>query len=197
MTNARRLGVACASFALILAPACSITADDGPHYEAETDVPFDLLEAAPPGTAPNPPGSDGVSTRVCLLGADEAVHPVDRSLAPGYRMVELVEVLTAGPTETERSFGLTTALAEPGTVPSIDVQQGVATVDLDRGLASRPAADQLTVVTQLVCTLTEQPGIGQVRFTVDGAPIVVPRGDGSSSSDPVSRHDYASLIAST
>jgi len=181
--------------AVFLAAGCGIAADDQPRFDATGDVPFDLLGTTPPGTtAPAVPG--GVSTRVCLLGADQLVHPVDRALPPGYASIELADLLTAGPTDTERSYGLTTALAEPGTVTGIDVQGGVATVDLDRALAARPVTDQLTVVTQLVCTLTAQPGVGQVRFTVEREPIAVPRGDGSSTSDPVSRQDYETLIAS-
>jgi spore germination protein GerM len=179
---------------MLLAAGCGIAADDQPRFDATGDVPFDLLGTTPPGTtAPAAPG--GVSTRLCLLGADQLVHPVARSLPSEYQMIELADVLTAGPTDTERSYGLTTALAEPGTVTDIDVQGGVATVDLDPALAARPVTDQLTVVTQLVCTLTEQPGIGQVRFTVERVPIAVPRGDGSSTSDPVSRQDYETLIA--
>ena len=145
----------------------------------------------------SPWSTGSASTRICLVGADDLIHPVDRSVRPGYQPIELVDALTAGPSDAERSFGLTTALADPGTVTAIDIEGGVATVDLDAALAARPTTDQLTVVTQLVCTLTGQPGIGQVRFTVDRLPIAVPRGDGSSTSDPVSRQDYDSLISST
>ncbi len=48
--------------------------------------------------------------------------------------------------------------------------------------------------TQLVCTFTARAGIGQVAFTLSGAPVDVPRGDGSLTADPVSRDDYAELL---
>ncbi len=57
-----------------------------------------------------------------------------------------------------------------------------------------PAADQLKALAQLVCTFTEQRGVGQVQFSVSGSSAEVPRGDGSSTSDPVSRLDYTDLI---
>ena len=47
-------------------------------------------------------------------------------------------------------------------------------------------------------TLTDRgPGIGRVRFTVDGNAVSVPRGDGSAPQQPdqsVSRDDYLSLL---
>jgi hypothetical protein len=196
VTRRRLLATCAVSAGLVLAAACGIDGDDQPRFEPEAAVPFDLLGTTPPGTTQVAPGAAGVSTRICLVGADDLVHTVDRSLQPGYQLLDLVDSLRAGPSDGERTFGLTTALADPGTVTAIDVEGGVATVDLDASLAARPTIDQLTVVTQLVCTLTEQPGIGQVRFRVGGLPIAVPRGDGSSTSDPVSRQDYATLIAS-
>ena len=145
---------------------------------------------APPGTVSPAAAVGGSTTRVCLSGADARVHPVERSLPPGYDPLDLVAVLIAGPTAPERSYGLTSAIGEPGTVTDVSVEGGVATVDLDPAIEALATADQLTVITQLVCTLTEQPGVGQVRFTVDGVSVAVIRGDGSSTLDPVSRQDY-------
>ena len=197
MNTRRLLATFAASIGLLFATGCGINGDDQPRFQATDDVPFDLLGTTPPGTTQASAGAAGVTTRICFVGADDLVHTVDRSLEPGYQLLELVDMLTTGPTEGERSFGLTTALADPGTVTGIDIGGGVATIDLDAALAARPTTDQLTVVAQLVCTLTEQPGIGQVRFTVERVPIAVPRGDGSATSDPVSRQDYATLISST
>jgi hypothetical protein len=194
--NTRRFLAILVAGLCVFASACGIAGAEQGHFDPDDDVPFDLLGTAPPGTTPISLDTGSASTRICLVGADDLVHPVDRSVRPGFQPIELVDALTAGPSDTERSFGLTTALADPGTVTTIDIQGGVAAVDLDAALASRPTTDQLMVVTQLVCTLTGQPGIGQVRFTVDRLPIAVPRGDGSSTSDPVSRQDYDSLISS-
>jgi spore germination protein GerM len=54
--------------------------------------------------------------------------------------------------------------------------------------------EQLLAVAQLVCTLTARPGVGPVSFTLEGAPVDVPTGDGSLTSGPVSRDDYADLL---
>lgn len=177
------------------AVACGVPSDDQARFEPEGAVPFDLLGTMPPGTDLASPAGGAIPVQVCLVGADGRVHPVSRTAPPGGELVDLIAILITGPTDTERSFGLTTAIVEPGTVDAVAVDAGVGTVDLDEDVTSIPTADQLIAVTQIVCTLTDQPGVGQVRFRVAGRPIAVPRGDGSSTTDAVSRADYEQLIA--
>lgn len=81
-------------------------------------------------------------------------------------------------------------------VASVSVSRGIASVDLRSSVEDLSGRNQLLAFAQLVCTLTAQPGIGSVAFTVDGQPIEVPRGDGSLTSGSVSRDAYASLITS-
>jgi spore germination protein GerM len=174
--------------------ACGLAADEGPSFVAEEEVPFDLLDPAPPGTAASPEVNGTIPTTVCLTGADGRIHPSQRVLPPGSSLDDLVGLLAAGPTDDERRYGLSTTLAEPGSVVAVVAEGGVATVDLDPSVGSLPGTDQLEAVAQLVCTLTAQPGIGQVVFRVDGRPISVPRGDGSTTAEPVARRDYEAVI---
>jgi spore germination protein GerM len=76
------------------------------------------------------------------------------------------------------------------------VQGCVAVVDLEAAVSDLPADRQLLAVAQVVCALTSQPGVGQVRFTLDGERIDVPREDGALTGSPVTREDYADLIVS-
>ena len=74
---------------------------------------------------------------------------------------------------------------------------GFVTVDMAGEAFQRiDPADQRSAIGQLVLTLTERPGIGQVRFTLDGEPMRVPRRDGlqSEPGESVSRLDYQSLL---
>ena len=74
---------------------------------------------------------------------------------------------------------------------------GYVTVDLVGDEFERiDPADQRGAIGQLVLTLTQRPGVGQVRFTTDGELQRVPRGDGlqSEAGEPVSRQDYLSLL---
>ncbi|MDQ3980678.1 MAG: GerMN domain-containing protein, partial [Actinomycetota bacterium] len=74
------------------------------------------------------------------------------------------------------------------------VSAGVATVGLSSTFAEATGATQLDLIVELVCTLTAQPGIGQVRFELRGERIEIPRGDGSLTAEAVSRDDYRGLI---
>jgi spore germination protein GerM len=80
-------------------------------------------------------------------------------------------------------------------VRDVELTGGVATVSLTRAFADVEADAQLLAIGQLVCTLTARPGTGQVRFTLDGTDIDVPRQDGSLTAEPVTRDDYRDLIA--
>lgn len=195
MSGLRRpvLGAALVAAAVLGSGACGISPDERAVLEPEGAIPFDLLGTAPPTTEPTA-SALGAPIRICLVAGQQRVLVVTRSLEPGFGAADLVAALVAGPTAAERTYGLTSALADPDTVRTVRVEGGVATVDLDPAFAEVPTADQLDAVAQLVCTLTGQPGIGQVRFTVDGRPVEVPRGDGSSTSEPVVRADFDTLI---
>lgn len=195
MRRRRSLGVSLALVAAVVAAsgACGIAPDDQAVLESADEIPFDLLGTAPPTTEPSS-SPVGTPAQLCLVAGQQQIVVTARVLEPGYDTADLVAALAAGPTVTERAYGLTSALADPDTVRGVRLEGGVATVDLDRAFAEVPTADQLDVVAQLVCTLTGQPGIGQVRFTVDGRPVEVPRGDGSATSEPVTRADFRTLI---
>jgi spore germination protein GerM len=49
--------------------------------------------------------------------------------------------------------------------------------------------EQLLALGQLVFTLTDQPGIGGVEFSLEGEPVDVPLADGTTQDGPVSRDD--------
>ena len=57
--------------------------------------------------------------------------------------------------------------------------------------------EQRLAIAQIVLTLTSQPGIGQVTFSVGGKAIGVPRGRGdiAGAGTPVTFDDYKMLIA--
>jgi len=81
---------------------------------------------------------------------------------------------------------------------NIDVEGGVANVNSKLGyLDSIKPNEQRLAIAQIVLTLTSQPGIGQVTFSVGGKPIGVPRGRGdiAGAGIPVTFDDYKMLIA--
>jgi hypothetical protein len=75
---------------------------------------------------------------------------------------------------------------------------GVANVNSKSGyLESIKPNEQRLAIAQIVLTLTSQPGIGQVTFSVVGKPIGVPRGRGdiAGAGIPVTFDDYKMLIS--
>jgi spore germination protein GerM len=92
----------------------------------------------------------------------------------------------------------TAAPASGEAILEVRVAGGVATVDLatdiDRLVSGRDLRD---LAAQVVCTLTAQPGIGQVAFTIGGQPASLPTGDGTLATGAVTREDYRALLPET
>lgn len=187
-----RAAVAIALVAAVAA-GCGIPTDEHATFQPAGDVPFGLLETTT-STALTAPPPSAVTARVCFVDSTDIIRPATRAMPTGFTPTELLRTLGEGPTPEERNQGWTTAVTGAELVDSIAVSGGVARTGLSEQFAAMPATDQLTAVAQFVCTLTAQPGIGQVQFAIDGSPAEVPRGDGSGTSDPVSRADYENLI---
>ena len=84
-----------------------------------------------------------------------------------------VEELLSGPTKTEAAAGLATWIAPDVTLASVEIEDGVATVDL-AGLTDDPDALERMLaggLSQVVFTLTQFPGVDGVRFLTDGDPL--------------------------
>jgi hypothetical protein len=183
------LTILCAALA-----ACGIRAQEHATFESDDAVPFDLLDTTTSTATPSPARPDTVGIRVCLVDPTDHVVAVTRDLPSTFTLGDLVRIVGDGPTPAEREAGWTTAFSGSDLVDAVERAGGVAEVGLTDQFTTMPAPDQLKAIAQLVCTFTEQRGIGQVHFTVNGSSAEVPRGDGSATADAVSRLDYADLI---
>ena len=172
--------------------ACGVPVDDGPVVADDDRVPFSLLAPAPTVTTAPPGDGDPAQVTVCLQRGDRLVmvrHALPRAEAG------LAAIAGSGPTPAEQADGLRSALfADDLLVVDVDVDAGVARVDLGSSFTTGTSTAQLSALAQIVCTLTAQRGVGQVAFSLEGAPVDVLRGDGSLSSSPVSRDDYRNLF---
>lgn len=181
----RHLGVAAL---MIAVTGCSLSPQAEPRVVGPDAVPFRLLDRDAPPLVPRPSGGQTETARVCFL-SDGKLLPVGRSLPAPVTPTAAVAALAAPPAP------LRTAIGDPGTIRAIEVIAGIAHVDLDGRVSTVSSEEQLLAVAQIVCTLTTRPGIGQVVFTLDSAPVDVPRADGSLASSTVSRDDYEALLA--
>jgi spore germination protein GerM len=179
--------------------ACALPVDDHARAIAPEKLP-DALAAttsAPSSTAgeaagPSTTRSETSVYRLWFISGD-ALQGVTREMPRGATPDQLIDRLVAGPSgdEVDRS-GLRSAIPT-GTITSTELRGGVALVDLGPSFVAIPTGDQILAVGQLVLTLTGLPGVGQVGFEVDGAPVQVPRADGSQADGPVARDDYLPL----
>ena len=176
---------------LVLAAGCAVPAQDKAQRARDEAVPFALLDPlAPPVIPPaSVPSSEPVA--LCFVRDGRLVIVSDEIGALGDLRAAL-DALASPPADAGPL--LRTALTEPSFVRDVRLLGGIARVDLLPEVSALPADEQLLAVAQIVCTLTGRPGVGQVSFTLQGARLAVPKGDGSLVSSPVARDDYAGLV---
>lgn len=175
--------------AVLSTVACGVEGQDSPRLAKDSSVPFGLLARDAPPLVPPPTALQSESVSLCFIAGDR-IGIIDRTLDLPVSPSDLVAALSEA---TATPAGLRTAVGPPSIVAGLRLHAGVVEVDLEPSVSTLGGADQLLAVAQLVCTLTARPGVGQIKFTLSGAPVDVPRGDGSLSADPVSRDDYATL----
>ena len=176
--------------AVLLLAGCGVPQDDSPRALEPQEVPF-----ASPTTSRV---AEVVGDREVDLGfvREEAVVLSSRTVEDPRTTEEVLELLFAGPSPDERAAGLSTLLPSTVTVEQVEVTDGTAVVTLDGPDDSEVLRLQPLAYAQVVATLT--PGrVTGVRFRLDDTDLRVPREDGSLTNQPLSRRDYAGLLASS
>jgi spore germination protein GerM len=187
----KRIAALVVSGLLVTAVAgCGVPTHESATKVESENVPFELLDR----DRGLPTGAEAGAEDVVLYFVRDgrlvrATRPLPMSPTPGRVLASLRE----GPTRAESSSGVRSALPAQSSVRSVSLAGGTATVDLARRFTTLSSSDQLLALAQIVYTLTARPGIGQVRFTLQGESTEVPRANGSLTSNRVSRDDYAPL----
>jgi spore germination protein GerM len=154
----------------------------------ETTIP---VETTPPTTA-------AVEDVMLYFISGGLLVPVSRPIAKGAIANQILNALQRGISKDDvTGQGLRTAVPSPATpITATEDDSGVATVDLPVGFYDQfPPEDQVLVIGQIVFTLTDIPGIGQVLFKQNGQLIGVYRVSGiSDPNQPLARRDYESLL---
>jgi hypothetical protein len=124
---------------------------------------------------------------------------ISQSMPAKPALTQVMAKILEGPPNGDLGIGLRAVLPRNADITVISAA-GVATVDLPAGIFDTlDSTDQRLMFGQIVLTLLGCcSGVGQVVFTLDGAPTRVYRGDGSAT-DPgerVSRDDYTVLLTS-
>ena len=107
---------------------------------------------------------------------------------------EAVRALLGGPSDEERTAGLTSAIPSGTELLDLEISDGVATVDLSEEFASGGGSLSIQArVAQLVYTLTQFPTVRAVAFRLEGEPVEALGGEGLVLSEPVDRADFEDL----
>lgn len=173
--------------------ACGVEPSDGAETASRDEVPYGLLDPAPPATTTTVPERVSAPATIWLVGGD-GIQPVGRQVVAPVTVERLLAALVAGATADEAAFGLRSALADEVLGEAV-VIAGVATIDLREAFAGAVPREQLLALAQIVYTVTELDPVQVVTFTLGGEPVDVQRGDGSVSDGAVTRLDYASIVA--
>ncbi len=196
MRAAVRFDVLAVGALLTLGAGCGLPTDKRARPVEQAKLPPML--AAPTGTAAETStslaGTIHTAYLVWYIGAGQLV-PAERMLELGAPYAELIDAIAAGPTEEETTTEGWRSVVAAGTVTGVSLSGGVATIDLAPTFSEVAAADQILGVGQLVLTITEYPGIGQVRLTIGGEPIKIPLPDGTQVGRDVARDDFLALTA--
>ena len=186
----RRTGVAVLVVVAGLS-ACGIPSQGSAKRVDDEGVPYRLLDRNSGGIVD--PERLGTSDAVVYLARGGRLLPTARSLPPPLTLARLLRSLGRGPTSPEVAAGIRTALPVEDAPTDVTVERGTATVDLPAPFTDLSRPDQVLALAQIVYTVTGQPGIGQVQFTLDGTTADIPRADLSLTAEPVTRDDYLAL----
>ena len=129
------------------------------------------------------------------LARDGRVVEALRTHKPTRRVASAaLAALLAGPTQSERASGLTTAIPGDTRLNGVTIANGVARVDLTSDFESAAGSRALQLrLAQVVYTLTQFPTVKAVQFSLDGSPVSIVSGNGNVVGHAVGRDDYRGL----
>ena len=171
--------------------ACGVPQDEKPRALSEDGVPFGLL--SPATTQTTAPVVQPAASAVVYLVRGDRLIAVQRQVRAPVSSGRLLTALLEGPTEAEAEAGFRTAISSEARVRDVTASAGVVTIELSDQFVEVAGQDQIIALAQIVFTATETDHAGAVRFRLAGEAVEVPRGDGTLTSAPLTRADYAAL----
>ena len=140
-----------------------------------------------PTTAPTTAPADLVDVKVYFL-RDERLVIGHRDVAAPAVLRGAIEALLTGPTDDEAAAGMTSTVPTGSTVLGVDLDDGLATIDLSGEFGSGGGSlSMFGRVAEVVFTATQFPNVDRVVFWMDGAPIEFLGGEGLILTEPQTR----------
>lgn len=175
-----------------LVGACGVPTDPAPRVVSAGDIPYGLLEEAPPPTvAPTTPAVPTAPVFVYFVKG-ERMFAVVRQVNADPSVAKALTALLFGPQEDEAVDGVRSAISPTAAIQARALDPATYLVDLSSEFAQGSVSEQVLGLAQVVWTATAIPGVTGVRFTLNGAPIQVPTPTGSTG-EPVGREAFAEV----
>jgi spore germination protein GerM len=184
---------------LLATGGCGVPDDAEPRALAPESVPFSLLATSTTTTnEPMTPPAVDESVPVYLVDNESGqLVEVRRSVPAPASVREVLEELLQGPTEAELASGLSSSI--PSSTQLLGVEgpvAGIVTVDLS-DLSGISGPGQRMALAQVVFTATGAAEVESVLFEFEGELSQAPNAEGESTSEPLSREDFAAFDQST
>jgi len=196
----RRAGRVAALLLVAGTAACGVPTGGSPDPIPASEVPYDLASPLPSTSGGPSSAAELDEPRIYLVTEAGALVAQGRPLPTGTlqdRLAELLDDLAAGPSTTELSDRLSTALRPDTSLGVADLSGTTVTIDLG-GSAEAPAGrDSKTAVAQLVLTATSLPGVDEVLLTRAGTQVDAPLPSGQLTSRALTAADYTPLLSPT
>lgn len=167
---------------LAMATGCSADEPSGPQAgtngSAEPTASVDASTTEPVS----------VSAVKAYFMSAEKLTPVAGNATGAGVAAAAMELLIAGPDETQKTQGLTSEIPAGTKLLGVRVDNGVATVDMSSEFASGGGSfSMLGRVAQVVFTLTQFSSVDSVLFELEGIPLDVLGGEGVILDEPQTR----------
>lgn len=148
--------------AVLVLVGCGIPTDDEPRVLAD--------ETTTTNPDADPEGSPNTAS-VYLVDDDNVLVATRRALDGERSPATVLDALLASQSSDEEARGLTSRIPAGTTRVGAELEDGLVTVDLSQEWLTLGDPYITTANAQVVFTLSDLPGVDQVRFRVDGRDI--------------------------
>jgi hypothetical protein len=151
-------------------------------------------ETVPPPDQEKEP--QGTVTYQVWFTKGESLHVAKRTQAATRRVgTAALEALLEGPESFESESGLGTAIPQGTQLLGLEIEDGIAFVDLTSEFESGGGSFSMFMrLAQVVCTLDQFPTVKGVLFKLDGEPVDIFSGEGLILDKPVGCGDYEDFL---
>lgn len=176
---------------VVVLTACGVPADSKPRSISADQIPFDLLTPSTTETATTLMRATS-PVQVYLVRGDR-LATVSRSVVSPPTLGTVLATLIQGPTDDEEGAGLRSAINPEMRVLGTQTNGSTAVINVSDVFSDLSVQEQVDAVAQVVYTATALAGVDSVQITLNSRPVEVPRGDASTTKDPVKRSDFTAL----